>query len=102
LIEYRHLRHFVEVAELLHVTAAAERLHIAQPALSQSIRSLEEQLHVTLFFRNKKRMVLTDAGRAFLLETRKSLEQFERAKALKGPSAGNWESLRLASERPPG
>ena len=82
MIEYRHLRHFVEVAQLLHVTAAAKQLHIAQPALSQSIRTLEEQLGVTLFLRRKKRLLLTDAGRAFLTEARKSIEQFEHAKTV--------------------
>lgn len=82
MIEYRHLRHFVQVAQLLHVTAAAERLHIAQPALTQSIQALEQQLGVALFLRHKKRLLLTDAGRAFLPEARKSVEQFEHAKTV--------------------
>ncbi len=82
MIDYRHLRHFVEVAELLHVTEAAKRLHIAQPALSQSIRTLERNLDVKLFLRKNKRMALTDAGRAFLAEARKSIDQFEYAKAI--------------------
>lgn len=82
MIELRHLRHFIQVAELLHMTAAAERLHIAQPALSQSIRALEDSLGVPLFYRRKQRLVLTEAGRAFLAESRKSLEQVERAQTI--------------------
>ncbi|WP_150292817.1 LysR substrate-binding domain-containing protein [Sphingobium estronivorans] len=64
------LRIFVGVAELEHMTRAAESLHITQSAASAAIRTLEERHNVPLFHRIGRRIELTDAGRAFLIEAR--------------------------------
>lgn len=79
MIELRHLRYFIAVAEELHFGRAAERLHMAQPPLSQQIRQLEEQLGFQLFYRTKRSVELTEAGQVFLRESRKLFNQLEQA-----------------------
>ncbi|WP_052869577.1 LysR family transcriptional regulator [Streptomyces niger] len=72
-MELRHLEHFVAVSEEQHFTRAAERLHIAQSGLSASVRALERELGADLFTRTTRRVQLTAAGRAFLVEARRTL-----------------------------
>jgi DNA-binding transcriptional LysR family regulator len=85
------LRYFVAVAEELHFGRAAERLFIAQPALSQQIRKLEEQLGVTLLERDHRHVALTPAGEALLPEARAAVEQVDRAMAV----ARRYRSTRI-------
>lgn len=79
-MELRHLKYFVAVAEELHFRRAAERLHVAQPAVSEQIRKLENELGVRLFDRSGRRALLTDAGVALLTEARSVLHDAEAAR----------------------
>lgn len=71
--DLRLMESFVVLADELHFGRAAERLSFAQPALSQRIRRLEQQVGSSLFDRDSRRVELTDAGQAFLEHARVSL-----------------------------
>ncbi|MGQ0553025.1 MAG: LysR substrate-binding domain-containing protein [Planctomycetota bacterium] len=58
----RQLEYLIAVAETLNFRAAAAASHVSQPALSEQIRLLEEQLGVRLLERNRRRVALTTAG----------------------------------------
>ncbi|MDE5629962.1 MAG: LysR family transcriptional regulator, partial [Bacilli bacterium] len=62
-IDFELYRVFNEVANTGNITAASERLHISQPAVSKSIKSLEEQLGGSLFIRTKRGVMLTEEGK---------------------------------------
>lgn len=78
-MELRHMRSFLAVAEALSFVRASRILHLSQPALTTQIQQLEEELGVRLFFRNKRRVELTDAGRLFVGEASEALERTAKA-----------------------
>jgi DNA-binding transcriptional LysR family regulator len=90
-IELRHLRYFVAVAEELHFGRAALRLHLAQPALSQQIRRLEEIVGAPLFLRTSRSVVLTAAGEVLLERAKRTLRNV-RLDAEETRSVGRGES----------
>ncbi|MFN3588869.1 MAG: LysR family transcriptional regulator [Spirosomataceae bacterium] len=78
-IDTKQLVYFVAVAEERHFSRAAEKLYISQPALSQQIKHLEENLGVELFSKQQRaqnrRVELTDAGHLLWTESKKILAQ---------------------------
>ena len=78
-MDLRHVRTFVAVAELGTVSKAAESLHVAQPAISQTILDLEEELGVKLLLRTKRTVQLTAAGSVFLREAEQILNHAKEA-----------------------
>ena len=86
-MDFRHIQHFIQTAELGSLTKAARRLNIVQPALSQSIKRLESELGVSLFTRSRKGMALTEAGVQFQDYAYGILNQFNRAKESLAASA---------------
>ena len=70
---------FYTVAKHKHMTKASEELHISQPAISQSIKKLEDQLGGTLFIRSNKGMELTSEGEMFFEHIKGALS-FVRSK----------------------
>ena len=97
MLELRHLRYFIAVAEELNFSRAAERLHMAQPPLSVAIRQLEQELGTELLMRTTREVRLTDAGSAFLDGVRRTLIELERAQAdARRAAAGELGRLRVA------
>lgn len=78
-IDLELYRVFFVVAKHKHMTKASEELHISQPAISQSIKKLEEQLGGTLFLRSNKGMELTEEGKMFYEYVKGALELINNA-----------------------
>ena len=71
------MRYVLAVAEHENFSLAAQACHVGQPALSQQIAKLERELGVTLFQRNSRGAVLTEAGREFVRRSREILQLSE-------------------------
>jgi DNA-binding transcriptional LysR family regulator len=76
-IEFRHLRYFLAVAETLHFSKAAVQLGMAQPPLSQQIRSLERILGYPLFQRTTRGVRLTKVGEYFRERARNTVTKMQ-------------------------
>ena len=78
-IDLELYRVFYIVAKNKHMTKASEELHISQPAISQSIKKLEDQLGGTLFLRSNKGMELTEEGKMFYEYVKGALDLINNA-----------------------
>jgi DNA-binding transcriptional LysR family regulator len=78
-MELRHLRYFVTVAEDLSFRRAAERLHLSHPTLTKQIGDLENELGLKLFARDPRRVELTEVGREFLVDAKRTLVSAQQA-----------------------
>jgi DNA-binding transcriptional LysR family regulator len=80
-MELRQLRYLVTLADERHFTRAAARLHIAQPALSQQVRRLEDELGIALVDRTTRHVSLTPAGERLVARARRAIAEVEAATA---------------------
>ena len=80
-MELHHMRYVVAVADAKSFSMAAQNCHLGQPALSQQIAKLEHELGVSLFYRNPRSVILTQAGEAFVLRAREILQRTEALQA---------------------
>lgn len=76
----RHINYFLAVAEYRSFTRAATSLYVSQPALSQQIKQLEEQLGCQLFDRSGRSVRLTDAGEMYARYARNALQDLQEGK----------------------
>lgn len=77
----RRLKYFVKIVDIGSLTQAAEVLHIAQPALSQQVATLENELDQQLLIRTKRGVTPTDAGKILYSHARTILRQCEQAQS---------------------
>ncbi|EBZ4664295.1 LysR family transcriptional regulator [Salmonella enterica subsp. enterica serovar Bovismorbificans] len=91
-MDLRQLRYFVKVVELGNVTRASEALHIAQPAVSQQIRNLEDEMGMQLLERSSHGVAATAAGKTLHRHAKALLREADRTREL----------LRLDAEMPQG
>jgi LysR family transcriptional regulator, transcription activator of glutamate synthase operon len=87
-MELRQLRYLVALADERSFTRAAAREHVAQPALSQQIRRLEDELGLPLVDRTTRRVALTGAGKLLTERARRVIAEVEAARAELGELAG--------------
>lgn len=87
-MELRQIEFFLEVAKQRNFTKAAENLFVAQPAISKSIKNLENELGVYLFTRNEKNIRLTPEGERFYQYAATIYEQVQLAKLEMSELAG--------------
>ncbi len=74
-VTLRQLQYVVAVAESLSFRKAAERCHVAQPSLSAQLAQMEEALGVRLFERDRRRVLVTAAGRELIERARLILRE---------------------------
>lgn len=72
-MEIETIKSFVTLAECLNFTKAAEQEHVTQTAMSRKIGKLEDELGVTLFFRDNRQVELTPAGKEFYVQSQRIL-----------------------------
>ena len=91
-MELRQLRYFVAIVDHGSFSRAAQVLHIAQPALTQQIRQLEEELAVQLLHRSAQGVLATDAGKTF----------YEHAQAILKQVGDARQAVTQAADKPAG
>jgi LysR family transcriptional regulator, nitrogen assimilation regulatory protein len=79
-LDFKKLRYFAGVVEARSMSKAAERLHVAQPALSKSLRSLEDEFGTALLKRSPQGVAVTEAGQTLYEHCEILFKQIDRAR----------------------
>lgn len=97
-MELRTLRYLVSVIDTGSVTAAALQVRIAQPSISRQLRQLERELGLTLFERERGRLILSPAGRRFMPIARDLVARADAALAAASAfAAGQLDRISIAA-----
>ncbi len=91
--DFKQLTALVTVAEAGSVTRAAQLLHLVQPAVTRQIKTLEEELGISLFERTRHGMRPTDAGAVLVDRARRALAELERARAEVRPQGASVSGI---------
>lgn len=94
-MNFNQLQYFMTVAEHEHMTKAAKALFISQPTLSRTIGLLEKELGFTLFERDKNRIKLNQAGKAFYSLVKKAFDELQNGVYL--TNKAYYDSQRMIS-----
>jgi DNA-binding transcriptional LysR family regulator len=95
-MDLRQLRYFLTLADELHFRKAAEKLFIVQPALTKQVQDLENELGVSLFERNTRKVTLSAAGIFFQQDIKKLFEALEKTRnTVKMVAAGEKGELKI-------
>jgi len=98
-LEIKHLRMIRAIAETGNVTKSADRLFLSQSALSQQLKDIEAKLNVDLFFRTRRKMILTTAGRKLLQTAEHVIEALEDAELeIAKRAAGERGELKVGTQ----
>ena len=101
-MDLRQLRYFQAVAEELNFSKAARRLQVAQPALSRTVKELEQRLGVTLLNRDRRSVALTPAGAVLLDQSGRMFDRIdELVRRVQRTALGEEGELRLGYIGPP-
>ncbi|WP_339234873.1 LysR family transcriptional regulator [Bacillus sp. FSL K6-1012] len=79
-MDLKWLQTFIAAAESENFRETAERLYLTQPAVSQHMRKLEDELDMQLFLHSGRRVVLTDEGRLFLPYAKEMINAYQAGK----------------------
>ena len=94
-----HLMYFYETSQRKSLNESAKYLHLTQPSLSASIRSLEEELGIKLFYRTRNGIFITEQGKKALEHIKIILEQYQILLSLKNSAAFHGRPVILSTSR---
>lgn len=87
-MDIRQLNYFVQVADCGNYSLASQKLFVSQPALSKTIKNMEDELGFTFFYTYQRKQKLTDAGQAFYEKAVKLLKEYDELMQMTYDEAG--------------